>query len=60
VDAIGRHARDAGAVTSTSVPATANPHATSSATAGEATLTTTAVSSGPVMNTISIAMPSSA
>jgi hypothetical protein len=58
--ASGRHAREAGEAMSTTVPTTTNPHATSSATAGEETTTIAAVSSGPVTKTISIAMPSSA
>lgn len=60
VSADGRKAREAGAVTSTSVPASANPPATRSATAGEPTLTIAAVSRGPPTNTISMPMPSTA
>ena len=46
--------------TSTTVPTSTKPQATSSATAGEATTTIAAVSSGPVTKTSSMAMPSSA
>ena len=57
---VGRQARDAGVVTRTIVPTITKPQATRSATAGEATTTIAAVSSGPVTKTSSMAMPSSA
>ena len=58
--ASGRQARDAGEVTRTIVPMITKPQETSSATAGEATTTMAAVSSGPATKTSSMAMPSSA
>ena len=58
--ASGRQAREAGAMTRTSVPRITKPAATRSAAAGEATMTIAAVSSGPVTKTSSMAMPSSA
>ena len=56
----GRHARDGGRVTNSSVPASEQPALSTSAAAGEATATTSAAMSGPDVKSSSSATESSA